>query len=88
MFFSFFFFFYSLVNEARRTTSKILLRDYYFKTDIVQGQGNYDNFVRGLLTQPTQEQDQFFTEEVPIHVYYGYYWNLKPLDNVNQEREG
>lgn len=62
-----------MVNEARRTTSRIPLRDVYFKTDMVHGNGNYDNLVRGLLTQPSQEQDQFFTEEVPTYVYYGYY---------------
>lgn len=44
--------------------SKIRLGDFYFKPDIVQRQGNYDSFIRGLLTQHSQEVDQYFTEEV------------------------
>ncbi|VVC25043.1 Haem peroxidase,Haem peroxidase, animal type [Cinara cedri] len=55
--------FIELVNEARQTTSTIRLRDYYFKTDIVHGNDNYNSFVRGLLTQPSQELDQLYTEE-------------------------
>lgn len=45
--------------------SKIRLGDFFFKPDIVQRQGNYDSFIRGLLTQHSQEVDQYFTEEVP-----------------------
>lgn len=45
-------------------TSKIRLSDFYFRTDIVQRKENYDNFMRGMLTQHAQGQDQFFTEEV------------------------
>ncbi|VVC25042.1 Hypothetical protein CINCED_3A001808 [Cinara cedri] len=56
--------FIELMNEARRVTSRIRLSDFYFKTDIVQRNDNFDAFTRGLLTQRAQEQDQFFTEEV------------------------
>jgi len=53
-----------LVNEARKVTSKIRLSDFFLRTDIVQRGDNYDSFTRGLLSQITQDQDQFFTAEV------------------------
>lgn len=53
-----------MVDENRNVTSKIRLRDYFFKPDIVQEKDNYDSFTRGLLTQHSQEQDAFYTEEV------------------------
>lgn len=56
--------FYRLVDEDRKVTSKIRLRDYFFKPDIVQEKDNYDSFTRGLLTQHSQEQDEYYTEEV------------------------
>lgn len=59
-----FLFNYRLVSEARKITSKIRLSDFYFKPDIVQRQDNYDSFTRGLLTQPAQEVDQYYTVEV------------------------
>lgn len=55
-----------LVSEARRVTSTIRLSDFYLRTDIVQRGNNYDSFTRGLLTQPAQEQDKFFTKEVGV----------------------
>lgn len=55
---------YSLYNESRKVTSKIRLSDFYLRSDIVQNKDNYDSFTRGLLTQNSQEQDEFFTEEV------------------------
>lgn len=56
--------FYSLFSEARNVVSKIRLSDYFTKPQIVQNQNNYDSFTRGLLTQNSQAQDEFFTEEV------------------------
>lgn len=53
-----------MVNEIRQITSKIQLSDFFFKTDIVHVPNNYDSFARGLITQPIQEQDKYFTEEV------------------------
>lgn len=52
------------MNEDRRITSKIRLSDFFFRSDIVQKNDNYDSFTRGMLTQRSQSQDQFFTEEV------------------------
>lgn len=63
---------YRLVNEARKVTSKIRLSDFYLRSDIVQRKDNYDSFTRGLLTQPPQGQDQFFTEEVCMTVIKTY----------------
>lgn len=57
-------FFYSLVNEARNVTSKLRLGDFFQRTDIVQKKDNYDSFIRGLLSQIAQEQDQYYTSEV------------------------
>jgi hypothetical protein len=53
-----------LVNEARKVTSKIRLSDFFLRTDIVQRGDNYDSFNRGLLSQYSQDQDQYFTAEV------------------------
>lgn len=59
-----------MVSEARLVTSKMRLSDFYIRTDIVQRKENYDNFMRGMLTQHAQGQDQFFTEEVSFTVCY------------------
>lgn len=53
-----------MVNEARRVTSTIRLSDFFSRVDIVQRNENYDSFIRGLLTQQSQGQDQYFTAEV------------------------
>jgi len=53
-----------LVSEARKTVSTIRLSDSFFNIDIVQRKDNYDSLTRGMLTQSTQKQDQFFTDEV------------------------
>lgn len=74
--------FCSLVNEARKVTSKIRLSDFFFKTDIVQRKDNYDNFLRGLLTQHSQEQDQFFTKEVNMCFWRYYRKIMKKLSMI------
>ncbi|XP_022170134.1 peroxidase-like isoform X2 [Myzus persicae] len=56
--------FIEMVSEARNITSRIRLKDFFFKPDIIQRQGNYDSFTRGLLKQHVQEIDQYFTEEI------------------------
>lgn len=53
-----------MFNEARKLTGKIRLSDFFQRIDIVQKNDNYNSFYRGLLTQNSNEQDQYFTEEV------------------------
>jgi len=60
--------FYSLINEARQVKSTIRLSDFFLRTDIVQRIDNYDSFIRGLLSQIAQEQDQYYTSEVCLMV--------------------
>lgn len=61
---------YSMVNEARKVTGKIRLSDFFQRIDIVQNKNNYDSFYRGLLTQSSQEQDQYVTEEVSKILFF------------------
>ncbi|XP_060870430.1 peroxidase-like [Metopolophium dirhodum] len=58
-----------LVNEARQVKSKIRLSDFFQRTDIVQRGDNFDSLTRGLLTQISQEQDQYFTSEVSEYLF-------------------
>jgi len=59
-----------MVNEARKVTGKIRLSDFFQRIDIVQNKNNYDSFYRGLLTQSSQEQDQYVTEEVSKILFF------------------
>lgn len=42
----------------------MLLRQHFFKSQIVYTPGNLDKFLIGLATQPMQDFDNYFTEEV------------------------
>ncbi|XP_022162140.1 peroxidase-like [Myzus persicae] len=61
--------YFDLVNEARNVTSKLRLGDFFQRTDIVQKKDNYDSFIRGLLSQIAQEQDQYYTSEVSEYLF-------------------
>ena len=52
------------MNQRRKKESSILLREHFFKSQIVYTPGNVDKFLIGLATQPMQEFDNYFTEEV------------------------
>ena len=54
----------SLVNQDRRTKSSVLLRNHYFKTQLVYTPGNVDKFLIGLASQPQQKVDNYFSEDV------------------------
>lgn len=56
--------FISLVNESRTLVDEIRFSDWMNKPGIIQVPGNFDNFLRGLITQPQQEQDMCFTSEI------------------------
>ena len=58
-----------MVNQRRQTESTILLRNHFFKTQILYTPGNLDRFLIGLATQPQQEVDNYFTEEVTNHLF-------------------
>lgn len=57
---------HSLVNESRAVVGELRLSDWMNRPGIIQAAGNFDNFLRGLITQPQQEQDVFYTDEVWI----------------------
>ncbi|XP_050432036.1 peroxidase-like [Adelges cooleyi] len=61
----------NLVNESRKTKAKIVLSDFFLRTDLVQKDDNYDSFTRGMLTQQAQGQDRFFTAEVSDKLFKG-----------------
>ena len=44
--------------------SHALLRQHFFKTQLVYTPGNLDKFLIGMATQPMQKFDYRFTEEV------------------------
>ena len=41
-----------------------LLRQHFFKSQVIYTPGNLDKFLIGLATQPMQKFDSRFTEEV------------------------
>lgn len=47
----------------------MLLRQHFFKTQIIYTPGNLDKFLIGLASQPIQDFDNYFTEEVTIYNY-------------------
>ena len=55
---------FSLVNHKRVKETYILLRQHFFKSQVVYTPGNLDKFLIGLATQPMQKFDNWFTEEV------------------------
>ena len=54
----------SLINHKRKKEAHILLRQHFFKSQVVYTPGNLDKFLIGLATQPMQQFDNWFTEEV------------------------
>lgn len=47
----------------------ILLRDGFFKTDMLQQSGMIDEILRGLVATPMETLDQFITGEVTNHLF-------------------
>lgn len=54
----------SLVNENRKKESSIFLREHFIRTQVIYTPGNVDKFLIGLSTQPMQQYDSHFSEEV------------------------
>ena len=57
-------YFHSLVNQQRKTESTILLRQHFLRPQLLYTPGNLDKFLIGLATQPSQDFDNNFSEEV------------------------
>lgn len=57
-------FLFSLINHRRKKEAHILLREHFFKSQVIYTPGNLDKFLIGLATQPGQDFDNYFTEEV------------------------
>lgn len=62
-------FLFSLINHRREKESHILLRQHFLKTQTLYTPGNLDKFLIGLATQPRQDFDNYFTEEVYENLY-------------------
>ncbi|KAK4008306.1 hypothetical protein OUZ56_013450 [Daphnia magna] len=58
-----------LINHRREKESHILLRQHFLKTQTLYTPGNLDKFLIGLATQPRQDFDNYFTEEVTNHLF-------------------
>lgn len=55
---------FSLTNLRRKKEVQILLRQHFSKMQTVYTPGNLEKFLIGLATQPSQNFDNYFTEEV------------------------
>ncbi|XP_047106003.1 peroxidase-like [Schistocerca piceifrons] len=49
----------------------LTLHKHQFTPFPLYGDGAFDNFVRGLSTQPCQRMDRFFTKEITDHLFQG-----------------
>ncbi|XP_057375639.1 peroxidase-like [Daphnia carinata] len=58
-----------LTNLRRKKESRILLRQHFLKTQTLYTPGNLDKFLTGLAAQPSQDFDNYFTEEVTNHLF-------------------
>ncbi|XP_065216413.1 peroxidase-like isoform X2 [Planococcus citri] len=54
----------SLVSENRTLVNQISLSEWANRPGIIQAPGNFDNFLRGLISQPQHQQDIFFSSEI------------------------
>ena len=57
------------VNFERRKVTMIPLRDGFFNPELVYVPGELDKFLVGLATQPRQNYDNIFTEEITNHLF-------------------
>ncbi|XP_032786422.2 peroxidase [Daphnia magna] len=58
-----------LINHRRKKEAHILLREHFFKSQVIYTPGNLDKFLIGLATQPGQDFDNYFTEEITNHLF-------------------
>ena len=54
------------MNQKRKTESTILLRQHFLRPQLLYTPGNLDKFLIGLATQPSQNFDNHFSEEVKL----------------------
>lgn len=55
---------YRFYNDNYQPCGGIRLDEYYFRPSITQKTGIFDAMLRGLVTQPQQNQDTFFSVTV------------------------
>lgn len=60
------------MSENRTLVNEIRLSEWINRPGIIQAAGNLDNFLRGLISQPQNQQDIFFNSEV-IFISYDRY---------------
>ncbi|KAL1488619.1 hypothetical protein ABEB36_014422 [Hypothenemus hampei] len=58
-----------LDNNYNIVEPPILLRDFFFKIDIMMKPGVIDDIARGLVSTPMENLDQFITGEVTNHLF-------------------
>ncbi|EFX68983.1 putative peroxinectin, partial [Daphnia pulex] len=58
-----------LTNQRRTKEREILLRQHFFKTQEIYTPGNLDKFLIGLASQPSQNAENYFTQEVTNHLF-------------------
>ena len=57
------------VHYERKKTSMIPLSDLFFNPELIYTPGNLDKFLVGLASQPRQNYDNLFSEEVTNHLF-------------------
>ena len=66
-----------MTNQRRIKEREILLRQHFFKTQEIYTPGNLDKFLIGLASQPSQNAENFFTQEVNLIITISYlYFNM------------
>ncbi|ERL88558.1 hypothetical protein D910_05943 [Dendroctonus ponderosae] len=58
-----------LDNNYNIVEPPILLRDFFFETDIMMKPGLIDDIARGMVSTPMENLDQFITGEVTNHLF-------------------
>ncbi|XP_046438483.1 peroxidase-like [Daphnia pulex] len=58
-----------LTNQRRIKEREILLRQHFFKMQEIYTPGNLDKFLIGLASQPSQNAENYFTQEVTNHLF-------------------
>ncbi|XP_065216935.1 peroxidase-like [Planococcus citri] len=53
-----------LVSEYRLSRGSIQLSDYTNRPGIIEAANNFDNFLRGLISQPQSDKNYHFTEQI------------------------
>ncbi|CAG9809436.1 unnamed protein product [Chironomus riparius] len=59
----------SKVSESRTLEEIVRLSDFYHRPKAIEGYGNFDSFLRGMVAQPAQYFDGNYDEEVRSYLF-------------------